>query len=65
MTDYERRDWTEALAILMKALAKIDEALLLYSADADDRDFRFLISKAIRLRDAIAEIRRMLNEEES
>lgn len=41
MTEKDRQDWVGALAILERALAQTEEALLLYSADADDRDFGF------------------------
>jgi len=59
----EREEYIQLQSVVRKALADTENRILRYPTNASDRDFRFLISKAVSYREVLAKIARLLSDE--
>lgn len=64
MTDDERNDLLKLKVILTKYLAAVEQQIIDYNSDADDDKFNFLILRARRYQQALAQIGYQLQNEE-
>lgn|GEM_PF-2959985 len=63
MDEKEREEYIQLQSVVRKALADTENRILRYPTNASDRDFRFLISKAVSYREVLAKIARLLSDE--
>ena len=64
MDEKEREDYRQLRAVVRKALADTEMRIMRYPANAPDRDFKFLINKAISYREVLAKLAQLLGDEE-
>lgn len=59
MEEKERQELLMVLDMAERALQDTERRIMEYPIEKDDRDFRFLVSKAIMFRDTIQKIKEM------
>ncbi len=64
MSDDEQNDLLELQAFLEKAIPQVEKQLINYPPDGSEKDYRFLIDKAVMYRDMLRQtINRPQNRE--